>query len=61
MVKLALVDGALGSSVIPTASAANLRHQHKHQNIIIADSFSPEINSEMLQQKRVKLRILVSI
>lgn len=30
MVKLALVDRALGSSVIPAGSAANLRPQHKH-------------------------------
>lgn len=33
MVKLALVDRALGSSVIPAGSAANLRQQHKHHSI----------------------------
>lgn len=31
MVKLAPVNRALGSSVIPADSAANLRHQHQQQ------------------------------
>lgn len=55
MVKLALVDRALGSSVSPTVSAANLRHQHKHQSITLADSFSLEKRkSETLQEKNGK-------
>lgn len=57
MVKLALVDRALGSSVIPAGSAANLRHQQKHHSVTSAESFSLERNCAVLKQKRAKLRI----